>query len=118
MVSVNAGVDLSGMGRTFLEINAESDNMNQLRNGISMILKESSGFNGMYCKVEKTGGGGIFKSIVIEMANPEDDIALEAMGCVRFYNVRDISNENAIYNIQLYAQSAVNGNFCLIAKSI
>lgn len=118
MVSVNAGVNLAGTGRTFLEINAEPDSINPLTNGISMILKESNGFNGIYCKVQKTGGSGTVKGIVIETANPKDDIALEATGRVRFYNVRDISNENAIYNLQLYAQSAGNGNFYLMAKSV
>ena len=118
MVSVNAGVNLAGTGRTFLEINAEPDSINPLANGISMILKESQGFNGIYCKVEKTGGIGTVKGIVIETANPKDDIALEATGRVRLFNLRDIGNENAIYNVQLYAQSAGNGNFYIMAKTV
>ena len=117
-VSVNAGVNLSGTGRTFLEMTARPDTMNPLISGISLDLKESNGFNGIYCKVQKSGGSGTVKEIVIETANPKDDIALEATGRIRFYNVRDISNENAIYNLQLYAQSAGNGNFYLMAKSV
>ena len=117
-VSVNAGVNLSGTGRTFLEMTARPDTMNPLISGISLDLKESNGFNGIYCKVQKSGGSGTVKGIVIETANPKDDIALEATGRIRFYNVRDISNENAIYNLQLYAQSAGNGNFYLMAKSV
>ena len=118
MVSVNAGVNLAGTGRTFLEINAEPDSINPLANGISMILKESQGFNGIYCKVEKTGGIGTVKGIVIETANPKDDIALEATGRVRLFNLRDIGNEDAVYNVQLYAQSAGNGNFYIMAKTV
>ena len=97
---------------------ARPDTMNPLISGISLDLKESNGFNGIYCKVQKSGGSGTVKGIVIETANPKDDIALEATGRIRFYNVRDISNENAIYNLQLYAQSAGNGNFYLMAKSV
>ena len=118
MVSVNAGINMGGTGRTFLEVIAEPDNMNPLINGISLDLKETNGFNGIYCKVQKNGGYGVAKGIVIDTANPKDDVALEATGRVRFYNVRDVANENAVYNLQLYAQNAGNGNFYLMAKPV
>ena len=65
-----------------------------------------------------TGGIGTVKGIVIETANPKDDIALEATGRVRLFNLRDIGNEDAVYNVQLYAQSAGNGNFYIMAKTV
>lgn len=110
--------NLSGTGRSFLELYGQPDSYNPIVHGININLKESGGFNGIFCKIEKSGGVGTAKGIVIETTNPKDDVALEATGRVRLYNVRDIANENAIYNLQLYAQSAGNGNFYIMGKSV
>lgn len=90
----------------------------KIDNGINIVLREYGGFNGIRCKVDKSGGNGVAKALVLETTNPKDDVALEATGRVRFYNVRDIANEDAIYNLQLYARSIGNGNFELLAKQV
>ena len=116
---VNAIVADNTIGTTLMHFWHYPDNEQySIDRGIFLDLEEYKGFSGIYCKCNKKGGNGTVKGIVIETANPKDDIALEATGRVRFYNVRDISNENAIYNLQLYAQSAGNGNFYLMAKSV
>ncbi|WP_294177856.1 hypothetical protein [uncultured Coprobacter sp.] len=116
---VNAIVADNTIGTTLMHFWHYPDNEQySIDRGIFLDLEEYKGFSGIYCKCNKKGGSGTVKGIVIETANPKDDIALEAIGRVRFYNVRDISNENAIYNLQLYAQSAGNGNFYLMAKSV
>lgn len=116
---VNALVSDDTIATTFMHFWHYPDNEQySIDCGIFLDLEEYKGFSGIYCKCNKKGGSGTVKGIVIETANPKDDIALEATGRVRFYNVRDISNENAIYNLQLYAQSAGNGNFYLMAKTV
>ena len=116
---VNAIVADNTIGTTLMHFWHYPDNEQySIDRGIFLDLEEYKGFSGIYCKCNKKGGSGTVKGIVIETANPKDDIALEATGRIRFYNVRDISNENAIYNLQLYAQSAGNGNFYLMAKSV